>query len=381
MATRHQEVCTLERLVVVVCPWLEGDDPQGSHLRDYAQLLTRLVSVCPFLDPIAPGLLTLPIRAPLRYFGSEDAVLKALYEVIIALFPEKGESVRFGIGEGLFAAWLAATTTRSITPGKTTTFLGAQNIDVLCPKEVAALFHRLGIHTLFDLGALESGDVSDRFGNEGLHYQRLAQGREGEPLGWRVKGLKERCATALGKDLGLLSYQGGFWGGVSAKDERAGEAFSALQREEGIDAVVVALLQGGRGPADQFVLSPWRPPKAVIKKTAPRASAPWPGSVPPPPPSRVTRRGVRHVVRLRDESGATVGVSGRGLLSGDPHTFAIRTKPTLFVRAWSPAWPVEERWWSTRPRRVARIQIVTEDGVGWLLALERGVFFVEAIYD
>jgi protein ImuB len=51
------------------------------------------------------------------------------------------------------------------------------------------------------------------------------------------------------------------------------------------------------------------------------------------------------------------------------------------VVAWAGPWPVEERWWDAGgARRLARLQVVTADGQAWLVACERGRWWVEAAY-
>jgi protein ImuB len=52
------------------------------------------------------------------------------------------------------------------------------------------------------------------------------------------------------------------------------------------------------------------------------------------------------------------------------------------VVAWAGPWPVDERWWDpTDHRRLARFQVVTEDGTARLLILDGGRWFVDAVYD
>jgi len=38
---------------------------------------------------------------------------------------------------------------------------------------------------------------------------------------------------------------------------------------------------------------------------------------------------------------------------------------------WAGPWPVTERWWEPRRRRLARLQVVFDDGTAHLLAVER----------
>ncbi|MCI4328473.1 MAG: hypothetical protein L3J86_02700, partial [Thermoplasmata archaeon] len=52
------------------------------------------------------------------------------------------------------------------------------------------------------------------------------------------------------------------------------------------------------------------------------------------------------------------------------------------VSSWAGPWPVDEQWWerATRRRR-ARFQILLASGEAYLIALERGRFFLEGRYD
>jgi protein ImuB len=90
---------------------------------------------------------------------------------------------------------------------------------------------------------------------------------------------------------------------------------------------------------------------------------------------RVPRR-----AEVVDAAGAACGVSGRGLLSGEPARLSVEGGPWQPVTAWAGPWPVTERWWSVRRRR-ARVQMVTAAGVARLLCAERAQWWVEALYD
>jgi protein ImuB len=83
-----------------------------------------------------------------------------------------------------------------------------------------------------------------------------------------------------------------------------------------------------------------------------------------------------------DRDGATVGVSGRGIPSGEPASVSIAGGAWLVVVAWAGPWPVDERWWDAHAhRRRARWQMVTAGGAAYLLSLEGGAWSVEAAYD
>jgi protein ImuB len=51
------------------------------------------------------------------------------------------------------------------------------------------------------------------------------------------------------------------------------------------------------------------------------------------------------------------------------------------VQAWAGPWPLDERWWDPpRARRLARFQVLTDDGVLRLLAVEHQQWWVQAVY-
>jgi len=111
-----------------------------------------------------------------------------------------------------------------------------------------------------------------------------------------------------------------------------------------------------------------------------RAARPWPGRIPAPFPATVYPAPLP--ARIADESGITVAVSGRGLVSAPPARMSADGAPWLAVTAWTGPWPVTERWWHPRTaRRRARFQLVTEDGAAWLVAVQDGGWLIEARYD
>ena len=422
----------LPRLLLVECPELDapGVDDGGEHLRRFGRVVEALSSVCPWVDAVRPGVCTLPIKGPTRYFGSEDVVLARVAETVEAALPaleaalpapeaalpaegagvpREGDRVRLGVAEGVFAAALAARSGTVVPPGETARFLAPWPVDELSDPELADVLVRLGLSTLGRFAAVPVADVLARFGTSGVRGHRLARGLDGELPGYRVTGTGARLVAALGRALALQDRQPGFWGGTSAADERAAEALTALQRRLGTDAVMVAVLQGGRGPADRCRLVPWSPsaassgdgPSAGKKspqkapqkapqkspqkapKKAPRRGPPpeppWPGRLPPPAPARVTAG--ERTADVVDGAGMPVMVTARGLLTAAPARLSVGGGPWAQVTAWSAPWPVEERWWSTARRRAARLQVLSADGTARLLVTERGRWRVEAVYD
>jgi protein ImuB len=150
------------------------------------------------------------------------------------------------------------------------------------------------------------------------------------------------------------------------------------------------VLAGGRGPAEQVTLVPFgRPDDPTPAPGRPGApgpdrpdepARPWPGRIPAPSPATVYQP--PRPARIADDSGATVTVSGRGLVSAPPARMSADGAPWLAVTAWAGPWPVAERWWDPRTaRRRARFQLVTDDGAAWLMAVQNGRWLIEARYD
>jgi hypothetical protein len=338
----------MERLVVVWCPELLEEGPRGEEARRFVQVVARTGELCPWVHPIRLGVCALPARGPARFFGGEEMVVSRLGQAL-------DEDACIGVADGLFAAVLAAR------------------------AELAVTLQRLGVTTLGQFAALPPGHVSDRFGADAAACHRVARGESGELAGLRDRAITRRLRVARGEDPDLGAdpppYQPGFFGGTSAADARAARSFARVQERLGIDAVLVGRVQGGRDPSEQATLVPWG---SAVMGVAALVSAPWPGRLPPPAPTQVLGR--RGRAELVDSEGRTVGVSGRGMLDGEPDRVSIDGGPWQRLTGWAGPWPVTERWWSGRRRR-ARLQVVTVDGVARLLCSERGQWWVEALYD
>ncbi len=180
----------------------------------------------------------------------------------------------------------------------------------------------------------------------------------------------------------------GFWGGEAGVDERTARALARVQGLLGPDAVVTAVLVGGRSPTEQVRLVPWGEASpggrtgSTARPPGERAGAapPWPGSVPPPAPAVVHGRSL--VAEVVDGDGHAIEVTGRGVVSAAPARLSVAGGPWIEVAAWAGPWPADERWWDPAAhRRRARLQVVLADGCAHLLALEAGCWGVEATYD
>lgn len=277
----------------------------------------------------------------------------------------------------------------------------------------------------------EHGEVHERLWS---HEGAMAAGAIADRVRWQLDGwlngpsahrptsgvallrlVPDEVAPAHGRQLGL-------WGGDAGADERVQRAVARVQGLLGTDAVSVPEHVGGRGPGEQVV----RVPAAAVDLSAPRPTAaspavpaPWPGSIPAPPPALV--HDPARPVDVLDGAGRRVGVSGRGLLSaepaevvepvaggpeaegrpargevgdpvrpagGDPAALAASevgagaVPAATAVVAWAGPWPADERWWdAVGHRRRARLQAVLRDGRAVLLCLEDGRWSIEATYD
>jgi protein ImuB len=164
-------------------------------------------------------------------------------------------------------------------------------------------------------------------------------------------------------------------GSVEA-DERASTVAARLQGLLGFDAVNLAVLSGGRGPAEWARLVPWGEPVPAPYDATP----PWPGRLPAPHPTVVHDPVLP--ARVVDGSGADVVLDERGAISAVPQRISVRGGRPAAISAWAGPWPVHERWWDSAAHvSLARFQIVTADGLARLVAAGGGRWWVEGTYD
>ncbi|MCX5066394.1 DNA polymerase Y family protein [Micromonospora lupini] len=204
--------------------------------------------------------------------------------------------------------------------------------------------------------------------------------------------------------LAQAGLQTGLWGETGEERERAHRALSRVQGILGPEAVVTAVLGGGRSPADQVRLVPWgderlpvRPGPPAVAGTDPATGGdraggagrpadrgggvpPWPGRLPPPAPAVVLPSPLAATVH--DAAGEPVVISARLAVSAVPARLVVGTGRPAEIVGWAGPWPVDERWWApAEARRRARFQVSLADGTALLLAVESGQWLVEAIYD
>ncbi len=173
----------------------------------------------------------------------------------------------------------------------------------------------------------------------------------------------------------------GFWGGQTEAAERAAKAVARVQGLLGSAAVRVPERRGGRSPQEQVVAVPAETvdlDRSHIDGAS--VTAPWPGGLPGPAPTRIHKPSPE--VQVLDEAGSTVLVDARASLSATPHRVKAQGRAWRQIRHWAGPWPLEERWWDPQRRcRKARLQVVLDDGVALLLVAKGGRWWLEATYD
>ncbi len=178
------------------------------------------------------------------------------------------------------------------------------------------------------------------------------------------------------------SHGEGLWG--STTDERIDLGVARLQGMLGPEAVLTPAVHGGRSPSSRQVLTPWGHAEPGAARTGQANTLPWPGSIPPPAPSRIFS--APHPADVLSVDGHPVRVTERGALSDIPALLRTESSgarsSTLVIDAWAGPWPIDELWWdTTAARQVARCQLVAVDGSAWLVVAEGGQWWVEACYD
>ena len=198
------------RVMVLCCPGLTASGREAALL--FEQVLTAVTAFCPRVEAVEPGVCAFGARGPARYFGGEAELAGRIIAAVAELGVQARAGAGVGVADGLFAAHLAARSTRTagaspasapaapadhaalpvlvVPPGRTAEFLARQPVSVLvdqglADQDLAGLLNRLGLRTLGDLAALPAGDVASRFGAAGESAHRLASGLGSRPLAVR----------------------------------------------------------------------------------------------------------------------------------------------------------------------------------------------------
>src|SRR6185437_3359876 len=136
---------------------------------------------------------------------------------------------------------------------------------------------------------------------------------DGRPTGGMVflRLLPDEVVPDAGRQLSLW---GSDFAGVGAvgDSEQIERALARVQGMLGPDAVVTAVVGGGRELTEQVRLVPWGEPREVL----PGDSCPWPGRLPSPSPATVLA--APRAALVTDADGSVVEVDGRLAVSAPP---------------------------------------------------------------
>jgi protein ImuB len=183
-------------------------------------------------------------------------------------------------------------------------------------------------------------------------------------------------------------FQLGLWGDAGEERDRAHRALTRVQGMLGQEAVLTAVLGGGRDPGDRVRLVPWGDERTSDE------DRPWPGALPAPAPATVPRRPLP--VDVFDVDGAPVLVNARLELSAAPARLEFSAAPARLefsaaaagpgdggeITGWAGPWPVDERWWApAEASRRVRFQVCLADGRALLLVLENGDWSIRGVFD
>ncbi len=154
--------------------------------RLFEPVAVALDALTPRIEVTGPGLVGFPTRGPSRFFGGDHALAARVLEVVTPVLAGRGEA-RVALADGVFTARLVARTEEAgrgpvvLPVGASPGFLADLSIEHLEQPELTSVLIRLGLTTLGSFAGLEAGDISGRFGVEGLRAHRLARGEDGHP--------------------------------------------------------------------------------------------------------------------------------------------------------------------------------------------------------
>ena len=263
--------------------------------------------------------------------------------------------------------------------------------------ELGSYFHERGqICTRLRVEAeSEHGETSQRvwYRAEGMRAETMLDRVRWQLDGW-INGSDPPTAGVtrirmipvdIRSDVGT---QEGFWGGRSQADDTATRAVTRVIGLLGPHSVTAASWCGGRDPREVYeminVADLGSDDRQLISRPVGQMGSPdselWPGSLPAPTPAVVHHEAL--VIDVLDEHDRSVTVNGRGVVSAAPVCLMYRGVAERIV-AWAGPWPVDERWWDTRARRIARFQLVIERSDGqcaYLAEVAAGRWWLTAEY-
>jgi protein ImuB len=213
------------------------------------------------------------------------------------------------------------------------------------------------------------------------HDGVLTVGAVADRVRWQLEGWLHGAERPTGGILRLslipegvlaqVGLQQGLWGEIGTERDRAHRAMTRVQGLLGPDAVVTAVLGGGRGSGPRLV--PWGD-----ERPAPD-DRPWPGALPPPAPAVIAPQ--PQPVQVLDERDQPVRIDARLRMSAPPARLVLAGSP-VDVAGWAGPWPVDDRWWDARQAdRSARLQVLLDDGRAVVVTLRSGRWYAAVAFD
>ncbi len=162
------------------CPSLVlvREDPVRD-VRAFEPVVAAVGEFTPLVELTRPGVCSLPVRGPARYFGGEAALVSKIRKAVDQV---SGVTCRIGIADTPFAARLAARNDLVVPCGTTEAWLAQLPIEVLGSPDLVDLLRRLGLERVGDFTALDEGVVGARFGSVGVDVYRKGRGCAVEAL-------------------------------------------------------------------------------------------------------------------------------------------------------------------------------------------------------
>ncbi len=164
---------------------LERDIDREARL--FEPVAAALEAITPRVEISGPGLVGFPTRGPSRFFGGDAEMVNRVLADVAPVLAGRGD-VRVGVADGIFAAKLAARSTKArlggaivVPPGESPSFLAGFPINTLEPLALTDVLGRLGLSTLGAFASMSAADVLGRFGREGQLAHRLARGEDDHP--------------------------------------------------------------------------------------------------------------------------------------------------------------------------------------------------------
>ena len=179
-------------------------DP-AQETRAFEDVLRAIERFTPLVELTEPGTATFGARGPSRYHGGDEAFAALVADAVTAILAGRVRATGppgVGVADGRFAATLAARAAAAqalrgepgwfvVPDGGAAAFLAPFPVmalaDVgLVDRDLAGVFHRLGLRTLAQLAALPAADVLGRFGPDGFRAHQAAAGLDDRPPGTRA---------------------------------------------------------------------------------------------------------------------------------------------------------------------------------------------------